>query len=501
MKYRYLLLLPVIVMSLWLGCSKNIRTTYYEQEEKVHRYLQLSNQDFKSGKFDRAIKYLKKVCKIRPEESSYLKQLANIYSQSGDYKQALNYLAKYRQTYQDKNPEKVTELLLFEGAFALSHGNANQALQLTNAGLNNYELYCINNPELLGSLYNNRGVIDLFSQGEATIMEDLSGARRKIHLRDVKRAKHYFQLALDCVANDTTFKYNHLVTEGLLAMPVEVRKKTYGYLSNKFVKKLDFNTYTIESRAVIERQREERDSVELTNKFRQLIETKKDVDEIVFVLDISGSMDIRVSTSEEITRLEFMKKAIKAQLLNIKNNKQKTGLITIGGGCAERPYIIIDAATKNAGKIGRKVQRLNASGGTPLYQTLKKSTTLFSDSLNNKLIFLASDGIAGCDCETSLCQLADEFCNAGIKIEVLSLLLDKNSNLSEFGVYSCMTNACESFFHAVTPSVELENRNIEIPEGYCTLRLNQQDLIDGCYQSVSFDIATASGTKNMPITL
>lgn len=480
-----------------------------DREQYAQTQLQYSNFYYEKNDLKKAIKYMKRVVEAVPEKEAYLKQLANLYLECGDANTALAYISDYRSSCGDDNYEKVAELYLYEGIIRLSNYTAESrndpegsAIKCFGKGLETMNTYQVDNPVLYACLHNAKGVAEIFDQGyNYPANPAIAGGLYRINMTDVQRAKKSFTKALENHILSPEIKFN------LLLMEQFEENQTGGVLKVDNVISVDFENLLNNSTSdIIDEYQEEYEVKRLIEMYGPLIETKKGIDEIVFVVDISGSMQFLVSPQVEKTRFEAMKEAVRVQVESLDEEVQKIGFLTVGGQeCDDAPLVKIKAELCNKDKILSVLSRLEMNGKTPLYQRLELSSGLFTKEPNNKMVFLASDGIAGCDCEKSFCELANDLCGQSIKTEVLSLLLDERSNFKEYGAYSCMTNACNAHLFKTKPTLGVEEKIISISDGYPWLQLDQQDIINGVFTprnnesltSISEDKKTTVSNKNL----
>lgn len=162
-------------------------------------------------------------------------------------------------------------------------------------------------------------------------------------------------------------------------------------------------------------------------------------DEIVFMLDISGSMVMENVVCMGKTRFEVMRETVLYLLRNI-DPEIKIGVGTIGGDCGTEPRLWIQTGTKSRKDLIWDMQFLTPDGTTPLLNILKSSEELFSASDSvRRSIFLVSDGANICKAEgQDICEWATDIGQKNTTINILTFLDAQLNNVNAFAEYGCL---------------------------------------------------------------
>jgi len=185
-------------------------------------------------------------------------------------------------------------------------------------------------------------------------------------------------------------------------------------------------------------------------------------DEVVMVLDISGSMDFQVNWDEALSRFNVLKE-ISMAIAKKLNTNTSLGAVTVGGSCDDPPEIFSGIGSLNRFDLGNKVDALITYGATPLNNVIQKCPQLFTSSGGNKTIILISDGMDSCGESFDLCSSASMLNSYNIELSVFSFLLEGESFESDYAyqVYECMTEVSEGKIFSMDEEGYMEERLID----------------------------------------
>ena len=473
--------LPIIFAAIFLFGNSScllIKTFNAPPQEKASQLDYLAKIAYEEQKYRKAIDHWKKASDIDTANAKFISRIGDSYHQLGNYREALRYQQKIRSKMEDAYPYAAIKMMSWEAGYALSNNLPKQAIQLYEDAIDRMEIYGFNDSTLMTNLYCNWGVADLFDQGTIyPCRPDLLGNCHIIHLSDVQRAKEKFLKASDFspIECKPEVRWNLNLTERLLDLPEDSIKKYKSYIPIEWVKQhLDLAVDS--SHCFFEPLPTEEDTIIVEGGFFEGLNV---YDEIVFVLDISGSMGRPVVRGISKTRFELMIETIIDQIEN-SSEDQHIGILTVNGDCNGIPTLSIPVSKGDKTSLISELKKLYPFGGTPLYTTLQRSQALFSDKKNNKLVLLASDGVESCMRSYSVCGLAGQLCKTkNINFEVFSLLLDESSNSREFGFYECITEACGTVIHIPTREAKIEQKAAYIEPGYQSFYATVEDLIAG----------------------
>ena len=465
-------------------------------EEKASKHFHIADRAYGKGKTRKALKHLKLAIELDNKEKKYVLYIARIYHELGKYDDAIFWIDKMRKRIEDDDPFLAIKLMNWVGGYAISLDRNKAAIKLFEGAVKKMNTYGFQDSLFLTSLYNNWGVAELFDQGdESPCHEELLGYCGKILISDVRRAQKRFSTANDYAPDNCNrmSRWNQALTDKILSIPKDTLKKYRSYIPVSWVDSIVIAKEDTLCPAPPPELIPDNDiKVE-----KAILSYFEEYDELVFVLDISGSMRAKVAPGKKTSRFQLMQATIIEQI-QAADSTQKIGLITVGGECYYSPHAQIPAGVKNRDLLISKIKGMYPDGGTPLYESLNNSTSLFTQEQNKKLIFLASDGIESCETNFSVCNLAGELCDAGIRVDVMSLLLDERSNYNAYGLYECISNACASPVIHVDKKAEFNTMEQFIPPGYCSFWVHKEDLKSGEFKeqvSCSLHDILASGEQ------
>ncbi len=162
-------------------------------------------------------------------------------------------------------------------------------------------------------------------------------------------------------------------------------------------------------------------------------------DEVLFLLDISGSMVMEKIACTATDRFTIMRE-VALYLVDGLPENTKAGLATIGGNCEEKPKWWVATDSLSRQQLRWEIQYINPNGTTPLLTTLVKTPALFQDSSSNRGIFFVSDGENVCSLNRlDICDWAASLVKQDITLNILTFLDRGVSNAGAFAEYACLT--------------------------------------------------------------
>ncbi|WP_235298449.1 vWA domain-containing protein [Portibacter marinus] len=223
-------------------------------------------------------------------------------------------------------------------------------------------------------------------------------------------------------------------------------------------KELPINgAFTFETEALKKRIHQDsikKDSLNLINQLRsinlqhlpkqigQMISLVNNYDEIVLVMDISGSMDDPVDWAQQVSRFMVMQE-LSLAILKQANVRINIGAITVGGECGLAPILKSGIGENRRLELSNLITRVKPYGWTPLNRMLNEASQLFTSASNRKTVLLISDGMDSCKEGIKLCDTAVKLHHSGIDLSVFSFLFEGTSYENNFAyqIYECMTEA------------------------------------------------------------
>ena len=180
----------------------------------------------------------------------------------------------------------------------------------------------------------------------------------------------------------------------------------------------------------------------LPKRIGQMISLINNYDEIVMVMDISGSMDDPVDWAEQVSRFDVMQE-LSLAILKQANPRINFGAITVGGECKLEPMLKSGIGENRRSELNTLITTVYPDGWTPLNRMLNDAGSLFTSAKNRKTILLISDGMDSCKEGIKLCETAVKLHSSGIDLSVFSFLFEGTSYENNFAyqIYECMTQA------------------------------------------------------------
>ncbi len=271
--------------------------------------------------------------------------------------------------------------------------------------------------------------IVLNALGYAVLMDQGTGEHRKaglplhghVHRRSLERAHRYFYQALLANPENQTARSNAQMLGDSLQMARE-------------------NILPSMKDSLLHRQTGESGSVFLGMQQRLFNDLQLfRYDELLFLVDISGSMVMENVICMGATRFDVMKEMVHKLLPEIPSFTA-LGMGTIGGDCGTVPKQWKAAGSLSKEQISDITRFLIPDGTTPLLSMLVAAPELFSDTPSkSKSIFLISDGANTCrEGGLDICSWARQIREKNISINILTFLSTTSDNTDAFAEYLCL---------------------------------------------------------------
>ena len=373
---------------------------------------------YNEGHYQRAVQQFDKAYQTIPENYNFMLSLAVGLSRVGRGTEGLNLLRKGGAQLSAKNPahaQKLAYRYFFEGmilSYTRRYGDAigplKESIRLQKP---------IGDPKLLGIFHNALGHAIMLNQGSARHGKaDTLGRHYHVHKRDMLRSLEHFDVALKYDPANRAAVHNYFLIRNTLGM--EAVKEFYA----------------------------SQDSVATIVKDALPQNTKRalqfaDYDELLFLLDISGSMVMEKVPCMGTTRFDVMKETALFVLDSLPPNTL-LGLGTIDGDCGTVPAAWDSIGALSHYDMRYRLRFLAPNGTTPLLERLQASPELFSNKdSTQKAIFLISDGANVCKVPgAGICQWAERMAQRNITINVLTFLDASHDNTNAFAEYGCLAD-------------------------------------------------------------
>lgn len=380
-----------------------------------HYYKGLSF--YGESQFGKAEAELGKAWRSWPENFNFTLAYSLALSRTGGSLEAQRMLSALRIKDTDPYLEHKQALLYFGKAMALHYGGeGDQAISALETGISWQKR--TGQEEYLASFYTALGFVRIYNQGKGSNHNGL-GVHYHVHRRDIEKASLDFERALGIDPEHTVAQENLFRLADTLGQEVN--------LAYQEVK-----------------SRGPRKKSSLFTGLPQDVDRVLDLaafDEVVMLVDISGSMTEENVTCMSLSRFEVMRN-LGLFLVDQLPEATQMGIGTIGGDCGDTAKTWSPVGALSRHDLRYEVRFLNAHGTTPMMERLRQAESLFSDNPGTtKGLFLISDGANVCpEGPESICSWAGSIQSKGITLNVLTFLDVSYNNVEAFAEYGCLAD-------------------------------------------------------------
>ncbi len=376
-------------------------------------------------RYQTALGHFRQAYSAVPEEFNFALSLALCLSRVGKAKEGLAIISKGEKSIRERDPEFAKKRALkyfIEGMVYLYGEQFHQAIPLIKTSIKLQEE--IKKDRTLSIFYNALGYAQMMDQGKNSHKKNDLGSHLHVHTRDMIRSRDAFAQALLFDSYNQGARYNYKVLSDSLQLEQDVKM---GSLAEEDV-----------------------DTVEIHPTYGNLpynasqLQSFTEYDEVVFLLDISGSMVMEKVTCKNQTRFQVMKE-IALYMLEIMDPAVKVGIGTIGGDCGTTPRLWIPAGSRSRKDLKYDLEFLVPDGTTPLLNILQETPTLFGKSSGKeRSIFFISDGANICRAGgVDICEWSEGLNRKNITLNILTFLYASLANTNAFAEYTCLAENTE----------------------------------------------------------
>ena len=404
---------------------------------------------FKGGEFKKALQHFQKAYSSAPSNIYFGMSYGVSLAQMGKYEKGLSVLESVRgeSGMNEITKEGMALLAFFTGMIHSFGASYEQAIPNFKSSIKILEQ--LDNDRLVSLVYNALGHALILDQGKGGHSRRGLGLHYHVHTRDLLRAKVYFEKALETNGSNAAAWYNYSLVCDSLELEPKFTFDSSGIYEDLFTA----STPSLSDLPT---------SILSAYDFEVF-------DEILMMLDNSGSMVQEKIQCQDTTRFAVMKETALELLKQIPFEKQ-LGIGTIGGDCADEPRL-----WHSTGSMGRRdfryaIEFLVPDGTTPLLTMLQRTDELFSKNPStHKVMFLVSDGANVCSAAgIDICEWAEKLAGRNITIHILTFLNATFANTNAFAEYACLaekTNGdilflddlnCNVKYHPNTPIQECQ---------------------------------------------
>ncbi len=391
--------------------------------KSAYKHFYLGSHYFSEGLLPRASHYFRQAYQAMPAQATFGLAYALCLGETGKAASGLAVLEQVSQRLSPGQHDYAEQRLKWQYTTAIvasRAGRRDQAKQAIRQAIAAQEYLDSSQYARLSAMYNLAGYLAVMQQESATAHAGLA-AHIHVDLQDLERAFPFFEqaAALDSSRQDAQQNLAFLAdTLGRSAAVVPKAKPIKHSLRKRPPLNMQFYPHLPD--------------------FAEELLAFGDYDELLFLLDISGSMVMEEVACTATDRFTIMREVVLYMIDGLADSTQ-AGLATIGGNCEEAPKWWVSTDSLNRSKLRWEVQYINPNGTTPLLTTLVKTPTLFREKESRKGIFFVSDGENVCKmAQLDLCEWAASLASRQITLNVLTFLDRGVGNSGAFAEYACL---------------------------------------------------------------
>ncbi len=407
----------LLVLSLVMGFAGS---SSLPNDKAAYRHYYRGLTLYGDSDYVKAASELGKAYRSWPENFNFSLAYALALSRNGDYQKGLGVLKKNRISATDPYLEHKKALLFLANALVFHNGGESSAA-ISAMGKGIAWLQKTGSDAYLATFYNTLGLIRLYNQGMGGNHNGL-GEHYHVHKRDMEKVLRDFEKAVSIDPDNTQAVVNMWTMADSLGVKPQIPQKRSASGNARFKNSLVTG---------------------LPQDVDRVMELA-DFDEVVLLVDISGSMVEESVICMDRTRFEVMRN-LGLYLVDELPEDTQIGLGTIGGDCGDSARTWEPVGGLSRRDLRYKVRFLNAHGTTPMVERLKKAEELFSDDpKTTKGLFLISDGANVCpEGNEGVCAWAGRMRSRGITLNVLTFLDVSFNNVDAFAEYGCLADNTE----------------------------------------------------------
>lgn len=397
----------LLVLSLTAGGGKAAYRNYF-----------LGSHYYVEGEYLRAENHLQRAYQADPQQFNFVLAYALVQGRLERTEQAEQLLGEARTLLSAQHPDIAHQRALFYFVVGMVHiygehfGRALPPLRRA-AQLQEQLDY----PEERAATYNALGYAEVMDQGRGTGQHGGLGPHYHVHRRDLERGYRHFRRAYESDVQHLAARDNYRLLRDTLgitgdSISEDRQQEAIRYTSARYD--------------------------DLPARMEELL-AFTDYDEVVLLLDISGSMVMEDVACVAAYRFEVMRQSAQLLLENMADST-RIGIATIGGDCGTEPRLWVPVGSRSRKDLGYDLQFLVPDGTTPLLTILRETPALFSEDPNtSKTIVFISDGENVCRLPgLDICEWSEGLGARNITINVMTFLGTSIDNANAFAEYSCL---------------------------------------------------------------
>jgi len=388
--------------------------------KEAFRNYYLGSYYFAEGVYGRAANHLEKAYRLDPEQYQFALAYALSLGQQEKTDDAITILNKGKNLLRATHPnyKHLLSLQYFVSGMINVYGHRyGRALSPLKRAIELQEELSF--PEEKSVILNTLGYAQVMDQGKGTGRHGGLGRHFHVHKRDLERSLNYFRSAYQAdVQNKAAAENYHLLMDTLRLEPEQIVEDHVDRSDEKQINTYKYNNLPANMQPLIE--------------FTQY-------DEVVLLLDISGSMVMEQVSCIGSDRFDIMRETALLLLENFPDST-KVGIGTIGGDCGTIPKLWYPVGERSRYDLRYDLQFLVPDGTTPLFTILQETPELFTDSPSKtKALIFISDGENVCRVPgLDICEWTSTLASQKITINIMTFLSTSLENSNAFAEYTCL---------------------------------------------------------------
>ncbi len=377
---------------------------------------------FQKEDYRKALQHFQKAYSSSPDNFYFATSYAMSLTHSGKSERGLKILQKVRGKMDELGEDYQQQLALFNFFEGMANAQSDRFYKAVKSIKKSIEVQeQMGNDRMLSLYYNALGYCTVLNQGKGAHIKADVRPHYHVHRRDMLRALAYFEKALTLNGANAAAWHNYgLICDSLDVTP-SISFDSSGVFSDLFTASVPSLTELPQS---------------ILSAFNF-----QDYQEVLLMLDNSGSMVQESVQCQDTTRFSIMKETALELVMQIPDSIQ-VGIGTIGGDCPDPPRLWHQVGELSERDMRYAIEFLVPDGTTPLLTMMEQSPELFSNkNKTKKTIFLVSDGANVCTAGgLDICEWVEQLTRKNITIHILTFLNASFSNTEAFAEYTCLAD-------------------------------------------------------------
>lgn len=398
-----------------------------------------------------AMRFFKQVLRENPRHNAACLAIIKLQLAAGQHKKATRMLSTLYRAKESQTPLERDYYLAFLNIVTQDYVAARSHLEALVR-----KAYEVENPDfsILARCYNAFGYLNV-----------LQSPNRKeagyvmTHSQVLERSRIMFEEALKYNLRNTSAFTNYTTMNDLLGTSPNFIQP---YIQQDFLEENEIEAATRISNTT-EITYEE---ALLPDETKPLIEHAQLYDELLLMIDVSGSMRVPIKKGSEKSRFDVMQ-SLASYILDKTKEEVRMGAVSVGGDCGDSPMLRKKVDKNNRLSLAKAISTVKVDGHTPVNDAMLLVPELFRSKRAKKGIILITDGMESCN-PNETCELAAWLGSEGITLHVLSFLEEK-AHPEEYSSYTCMAATTGGTLSSVSPEDKIKENDYQF--------INEEELL------------------------